>query len=461
MKKKLSNKLIVFCLISLLFVLVSCDRNKGKCEDIAKQFVMAFNEGDKATIFEVFPDFKKYDNLQMSGTIGENGEVHVEKDDSTGLYIATINEVKKQRLVLSVDSTGTITIIDTYGVFRLDSISNEIALKTGVPVKKLSDVEMAKLMNSESDFIYKLQKEIGTSQLIAFYGAYSWGGFPGRGKGVEMRFTVSNTSSQTVNGKDYYLLVTPKQLSTGRSFPQKTIDGQDIAPDEVREFTSFDGALFNYANNRDFTYTVEVKFRTESLLDYIHKYATFKGDEYEDYLAHPFRAKVLDQGEDYVVSAEKTGVAYVYNEKKKNSAIVDTLYHRQYVKVIWESEVWATLYNKDFQFVGYIYTDDVVKPDVLKPIMIEERLLKSEDGKPISVYSTRPDKDGAKVVMTYPNGTKVFVDVLELFDDPLLYTRQPNGSMKVIGHVKLENLSGGDDSEDGDEEVGESLPDFG
>jgi len=36
---------------------------------------------------------------------------------------------------------------------KLDSVSNELALKTGVPIKKMPDLELGKLMLESSDFI--------------------------------------------------------------------------------------------------------------------------------------------------------------------------------------------------------------------------------------------------------------------------------------------------------------------
>ena len=122
-----------------------------------------------------------------------------------------------------------IKIVDTYGVFRLDSIASELAFKTGVPVKKMSDVIMARLMNPESDFINDLRTTKGQNNLSAHSGSYSWG-HRGDGSYVSMDFTVRNNSSQTVSGKDYYLVITPRRYSTGKVYQSKTVDGIDIAP---------------------------------------------------------------------------------------------------------------------------------------------------------------------------------------------------------------------------------------
>ena len=241
-------------------MLCGCDANKGKVKELANQFIAVYNDGDKAAVYDLLPAAKACENLLISGSIGQADGINVEKDNSTGNYIATINELKQQRLVFTVDSVGGIQMIDTYGVFRLDSISNEIALKAGVPVKKLSDIEIGKLMDSEGDFISDLKQNKQTNFLWANYGGYSWiRNYSG--VNVTMSFTVSNSSSQTVSGKDYYIVVSPSAESTGRAFPTKTIDGVDIAPNEEREFTVNEPSLYNYAKERDLSYTVDIKYR--------------------------------------------------------------------------------------------------------------------------------------------------------------------------------------------------------
>lgn len=128
------KKINLFILTLCALCFCACDSNKGKVEELANQFVAVYNDGDKAAIYELLPTIKTCENLSVSGNIGGN-DISVVKEDSTGNYIATINEQKQQRLVFAVDSVGGVQMVDAYGVFRLDSIANELALKTGVPVK--------------------------------------------------------------------------------------------------------------------------------------------------------------------------------------------------------------------------------------------------------------------------------------------------------------------------------------
>lgn len=433
---KLRNySMLLLALCAMAFC--ACDSNKGKLKDCATQFIAAYNDGDKAAIYEMFPALKKYPNLSIAGEIGQGGDISVEKEDSTGNYIVTINEQKKQRLVFAIDSIGEIKMVDTYGVFRLDSISRELALKTGVPVKKVSDVWMAWLMSPESDFINDLKTSKGQNNLSAKYGAYAWG-HRNDGSYVSMDFTIRNNSSQTISGKDYYLVVIPKRYSTGEEYPSKTIDGVDIAPNEVREFNVIDPPLYRIADDRDLSYTVNIKYRTESILAFLLNYSNLNGDEFEEFMAHPYRYKVLNKGKLGVISAGEKGVAYAYQDMSVNSKVVDTLYHGKSISMVWEDEEWASIYTNDFKLIGYVHDKDIDKTNSVPVLELAETKLKSDNGK-VNVYDDSEDAPSDKVIKTLSTDQKVLLEFGE-DGDPILYERQPNGSVKKIGRINSENV---------------------
>lgn len=413
--------------------LSSCDSNKGKVKELAELFISSYNDGDKAAVYDLFPTIKMYDNLTMNGTIGNDNDISVLKDDSTGNYIVTINKQKQQKLVFAVDSIGDIKIVDTYSVFRLDDIANELALKTGVPVKKFFDIEIAKLMNPESDYINDLKLKNNSSLLWTNSGAYSWG-HNSSGAYVSMDFTVTNLSSQTINGKDYFLVVTPKDNSTGQTYAKKTIDGIDLAPNEVREFKTNEPGLYRIANSRNLGYTVEVKYRTESILTFLLNYGKIEGNEYEDYLAHPYRVKVQTHGSNLVVSAEKEGYAYMYKDMSEESEVVDTFYHGKPISIVWESEKWASVYDYDYQLKGYMQEKNIDLTNTVPMLDLAEMKLISPDGK-VKVY----DENGENVIKTIPAGKKALLELQE-WGNVILYERQSDGSMKMIGYVNSENV---------------------
>lgn len=437
-----TSKSLVLLLAFCAIMLCGCDANKGKVKELANQFVAVYNDGDKAAVYDLLPAAKTCENLLISGSIGQAEGINVEKDDSTGNYIATINEMKQQRLVFAVDSVGGIQMIDAYGVFRLDSVSNEIALKTGVPVKKLSDIELAKLMNSQSDFIsdLKLMKEVNF--LWTNYGGYSWSR-TSSGFNVTMTFTIRNSSSNTVSGKDYYVIVSPQQKSTGRAFSTKTIDGVDLAPNEMREFNAIEPALYNYASERDLSYTVDIKYRTESILSFLLNYSKFDGDEYKDFMDHPYRAKIKNQGKSGVVNSGKKGIAYAYKDMSDKSKVVDTLYHRKGINLIWESESWASFYDFNDKLIGYMKADDIDTSGDIQELPLAQMKLKSNNGK-VNIYDVSDINLEKQAIKTLPAGQEVLLEITE-DGEFFLYERQSDGSVKKIGRINGENIDDGFD----------------
>ena len=379
-------------IISLLalpaLMLTSCDKNFDKAEEMSKQFIMAYNDNDKAAVYEMLPAVKTCENLSISGTIGQGDEINVEKDDSTGYYIATINEQKQQRLVFAADSAGTVLMIDAYGVFDIDSVAEEIALKAGVPIKKTPDLELSKLLSAQGNFIKDLELMKQITPLWANYGAYSWGR-NSSGYFVSMNFTVQNSSSQPVKGEDYYLYVSPRQASTDNTFATKTVDGVDIAPNETREFNVIEPSLYKYASQRKLSYSVEVKYRSESILSFLLKYGTFNGDEYDDYLKHPFRYHVRTYGTSAVVNAEKEGVAYLHKDMEGDE-ITDTLYHGKPIMITWQG-AYAAVYNDDYERIGFIDSKFVDDSFTVPELDLYETALDASDGS-IEVYE---DNDGS------------------------------------------------------------------
>ncbi|MBQ4632686.1 MAG: hypothetical protein IJ421_01655 [Prevotella sp.] len=421
---------IIGLLVFSVLMLTSCDKNFDKAEEMSKQFIQAYNDNDKAAVYEMLPAVKTCENLAISGFIGQGDEINVEKDDSTGYYIATINEQKLQRLVFATDSTGIFRMIEAYGVFKIDSIAKEIALKTGVPIKKIPDLELSKLLSAQGNFIKDLELIKQITPLWANYGAYSWGR-NSSGYFVSMNFTVQNSSSQPVKGEDYYLYVSPRQTSTDNTFPAKTVDGVDIAPNETREFNVIEPSLYRYASKRKLSYSVEVKYRSESILSFLLKYGTFNGEEYDDYLKHPFRYHVRTYGTSAVVNAEKEGVAYLH-KGMEGGEIIDTLYHGKPIRITWQGG-YAAVYNEDDERIGFIESKFVDDSFTVPVLDLYETTLDASDGS-IEVYEDNDGSTTGKIIKTYPKGTKVFLESRG-WGGPLVYERQPNGSMKKIGCI--------------------------
>ncbi len=256
--------------ITVLFAAVcfaSCDKNIGAIEEVSEKFVMAINDKDKATVYELYEVAKKYEFLKYVETLNAD-DMSVEKNDSTGLYEVMLNEERGQRLVFEADSAGNVKLIDSYGVMKLDSAYNELAINTGVPQKKISDIGLAKMFESGSLYMkYLEQLPAYKSNVNLFTSNYYYSWRSGLNPYVKLNFTVQNWGSLPISGDDYYLEVNVMQKSTNKALTNtKTIDGKDLAAKETREFVTNVDALLRYAMKNDIYYSVTVKIRGDSQL---------------------------------------------------------------------------------------------------------------------------------------------------------------------------------------------------
>lgn len=435
-------KVIVGLMALSLVTLTSCDKNKGKAKDLAKQFVWAYNEGDKAGVYEMYPSLKSYDYLRMGGQLSDG--LDVEKDKETGQYVITIDEQHGQRLVVEADSTGEVRIVDSYGIMKLDSACSELALKTGVPQKKLSDITQANLFTPDGLYMKYLERTpafTGNTCMFPSYGAYSWR--TGANAYVKLNFSVSNYGKATIEGKDYYLEVQMTQASTNKTLSNtKTVDGVDIAPNERREFNVNADETFKYAIKRDLRYTVEVKYRSDSKITMFLKYAKFTGNEYEEYAADPDKVDLEINGTSAVASAEKEGYVYTYAQPDAESEVRDTLYHRQPITVIWPSNNgWLKVGRYGFDqviFLGYIKEDNVALESDLDPLYLDEYEVKPENGAKAKVY--KQGNCEGDVVKEVAKGDSIKTQYDEEAGGLAVYERTEKGAIKKVGYIKYEDV---------------------
>lgn len=448
-KKAWIGMMLMLCVTMLCS---SCDSNKGKVKELTVQFVAAVNNADKASIYDLYPTAKSYGNLQMVTNITE-GDVTVERDDSTLLYTASIDNQRQQKLVFSVDTLGNITLVDSYGILLLDSLSSELALKCGVPIKRISDVEQSKLMDEESLFLSWL-KEKHTEvygSLHASYLSWSWGR-NSQGFYCYVHIPVTNSGNQLVHGSEYTLEVkcyssnNPYGVSISKSF-----DGEDIAPGATRTFEFQDVGLYNWAKDKVLAGSTSVKYRNNSFVSRLLQYATFTGSEYEDYGKEKESYYVMKKGEGAIARNEKQGHVNCYAEPSKESQVTGTAYHRQSIRIVisQEQEGWSKAYQYDedsnaYILLGYISDKEWVKDDefaTLKPLYISDMILVSENDSDIPVYA-KADKSG-KVLKQMKPKTKV----LSAYENDCwdvgfmaLYEADGQGGYKIIGYVPIENI---------------------
>lgn len=156
--------------------LSSCDSNKSTVEDLTNQFIAAVKDGDKATAYDIYPGAKLYGDLLLPDSI-EKGDLDIQKNEKDSSYMVSIKNARMSKIIFKSTDNKTFKIINTFSVLKLDSVSNELALKTGVPIKKMPDLELGKLMLESSDFISYLINKYSNNMslsLIKETGSYGW-----------------------------------------------------------------------------------------------------------------------------------------------------------------------------------------------------------------------------------------------------------------------------------------------
>ena len=285
-----------YLLMSLVTIatMVSCDSKKSEIKDLTKQFVTALNEQDRVTVYDMYPSAKTLMELIPEGL--DIKKLKVALDDSTGNYIATLNDETGQRLIFKVDSTGAYKIENTYGVLKFDSINREFALKTGIPVKSILDREFADLLNEDSMFMnyltYKYFNEIH-GNLSKESGYWSWG----RQAGVfymNIFQTIKNNGDITVKGEDYNVEFRLSDYGKSSVSTIKVVPGVDLAPGEIYEFMTNAPAFYNAALNKTLLVDIVIKFKNMTKQAMMLKYAKLTGEEYQDYLQSQ---KEMDESE--------------------------------------------------------------------------------------------------------------------------------------------------------------------
>ena len=134
-------------------------------------------------------------------------------------------------------------------------------------------------------------------------------------------------------------------------------------------------------------------------------------------------------------------MAYAYKDMSDKSKVVDTLYHRKGINVIWESESWASVYDFDDKLIGYMKAEDLDTSGEIQELPLAQMKLKSDDGK-VNVYDDKGTNSEEKVIKTLPAGQDVLLEITE-DGEFFLYERQSDGGIKKIGRVNDENVDYG------------------
>ena len=194
--------------------LSSCDSNKSAVEDLTNQFIAAVKEGDKATVYEIYPAAKQYQDLALPDSI-EKGELDIQKNEKDSTYMVSIKNTKMSKIIFKSTDNKTFKIVNTFSVLQLDSVSNELALKTGVPIKKMPDLELGKLMLESSEYMSYIMNqytEYMSLSLIKETGNYAWRR-DATGYHCQVNQLIRNIGTNLIKGSDYAIEITLKSAT--------------------------------------------------------------------------------------------------------------------------------------------------------------------------------------------------------------------------------------------------------
>jgi len=282
----MKRKIEILSLTFAALLLTACDSNKEKAKNIAEDFISAFNKKDKVTIYDMFPKIKDYKNLLIADSVNIKGDISVDFDDVDSVYVVTLGDNSQQKILMKKKGDDDLSISDCYNIFSLDSIATELALKTGVPLKKISDIEKSNLFNPDDDFIKYLSEknpDAATGYISIEGGSTNWSrSF--YGNNCTLQFGIRNTGKQVINAEDYNIEVSLYERLSGEYLKTVTVTGEQLSPGERTEATVYVPELYSYAyygHGLYWAYRILLKDMTTT--DCLGRYGSFTGNEYEYY----------------------------------------------------------------------------------------------------------------------------------------------------------------------------------
>lgn len=269
---------------AITIILCSCDPNKDKVLEVANQFINAVNANDKPSVFNIYPDAKNLSNSSIPDSI-QNGKFTIDKN-SNGLYVVSINNNKQQRMVFEVKENNSIILKDTYSVLELDSAALELGVKTGIPLKQISDLENSKLLDETGSFVSYLSAVYADAingNIVSESGTYEWSRYYGGNVTVTQPFR--NTGNAPIKGSDYNIEFN-FYCPNGTAARKKIVEaGVDLEPNEAASINVYPGGGYvNACYEHDFSWTVSFVYKNMSPIIALLKNVTFKGNEYDEYM---------------------------------------------------------------------------------------------------------------------------------------------------------------------------------
>lgn len=191
--RKLSALILASCAIAVL--LSSCAQLNVKKQ--TRLLLQAISEGDSATMVSIYPSLSSAENFTIKN-LDVAKVSSVKKDSESNNFIATFND--GEDLVFSKNSDGQYVVVDSHNMIDLDEHCKNVAVKTGVPVNEISDMEVASFLSDSSGFMKSLAARHPHARDAALKETYSW-------CTLSNHFTIKlrNDSGMEIKGDDYRL----------------------------------------------------------------------------------------------------------------------------------------------------------------------------------------------------------------------------------------------------------------
>ena len=274
------TKSILFLMLAV-FTLTSCDKEKSAIKELTKQFVSAVNNNDVATIYDLYPDAKQLEHIKLRDTV-DIADIEVEKEEQTGNYIASIKNLRDQKLVFKVTGKDSLQIADSYGFFELDSMYQDLALQTGVPLKKESDLKLKSLFAEDGDYISFIKDKyegLTAIKLSSFDGVYYR-----YYSSVHVEQNIRNNGDFAVKGTDYNVIFHFNDAGGYAVSSTKVKEGVDLAPGETYTYRFTLEGYSSAAYYQTLSWNVSFKQKGGRSFNNLLKKAKFTGNEYSEFL---------------------------------------------------------------------------------------------------------------------------------------------------------------------------------
>ena len=171
-------------------------------------------------------------------------------------------------------------------MLQFDSVYYELAAKTGLRIKELTDLKVDSLLSDEGEFISFLSTiypMAATGNMKTSNQYYTWMSRSGYCY-CFFTFNVTNSGSTPIKGEDYTIEAVAYNRKTDKECARSSTWGRDLAPNATEQIRIDCDVAYNLATEKNIYYRLNFNFKGKSRAAVIDKYGELLGTEYDDFL---------------------------------------------------------------------------------------------------------------------------------------------------------------------------------